>query len=82
MEVSSLGYKTRVWDLLKENQINTREDDDLMQSMQSILITFCFIVRFQELFNILYDEKVDCKLVKSNLIDERVLNWNRINGKL
>ena len=39
-------------------------------------------MRFQELFNILFDERIDCKLVKSNLLHERVLNWNRINGTL
>lgn len=41
----------------------------------------CSIVRFQELFNILYDEKIDCKLIRSNLLEDRMLNWNRINGK-
>lgn len=40
------------------------------------------LVRFQELFNILYDERIDCKLVRSNLLEDRMLNWNRINGKL
>lgn len=39
------------------------------------------LVRFQELFNILYDERLDCKLVRSNLVEDRMLNWNRINGK-
>ena len=39
-------------------------------------------IRFQELFNILFDEKVDCRLVKSNLVDDRMLNWNRINAQI
>ena len=39
------------------------------------------IVRFQDLFNILYDERLDCKLIRSNLVEDRMLNWNRINGK-
>lgn len=39
------------------------------------------VVRFQELFNILFDEKIDCKLVKSALVEDRMLNWNRLNGK-
>ena len=30
----------------------------------------------------MYDEKVDCKLVKSALVDDRVLNWNRINASI
>ena len=42
---------------------------------------------FQELFNILYDEKIDCCLTGSkdgpnpNLpYETRVLNWNKINA--
>ena len=45
------------------------------------LDTTLSIVRFQELFNILYDERIDCKLIRSNLLEDRMLNWNRINGK-
>lgn len=41
-----------------------------------------FIVRFQQLFNVLYDERIDCKLEKSALLEQRMLNWNKINGKL
>lgn len=39
------------------------------------------IVRFQQLFNILYDERIDCKLEKTALLEQRMLNWNKINGK-
>jgi len=39
-----------------------------------------FIVLFQALFNILYDEKIDCKLEKSTLVETKMLNWNKING--
>ena len=46
-----------------------------------IILIHCSIVRFQELFNILYDERIDCKLIRSNLLEDRMLNWNRINGK-
>lgn len=35
---------------------------------------------FLKLFNILYEESIDCKLVKSNLVDDKILNWNRINA--
>ena len=28
----------------------------------------------------MYEEKIDCKLVKSNLVDDKLLNWNRINA--
>ena len=34
---------------------------------------------FQKLFNILYEEAIDCRLVKSKLEEDKILNWNRIN---
>ena len=37
---------------------------------------------FQTLFNILYEENIDCRLVKSVLFDEKLLNWNRINAQI
>ena len=36
--------------------------------------------RFQLLFNLMYDEKIDCKLFPSALVEDRLLNWNRINS--
>ncbi len=46
------------------------------------LVNICLaLVRFQELFNILFDERIDCKLVRSYILEDRMLNWNRINGK-
>lgn len=30
----------------------------------------------------MYDEKIDCKLKPSALMEDRLLNWNRINCKL
>ena len=39
-----------------------------------------FLVLFQTFFNILYEEKVDCKLKQSALVEDRMLNWNRINA--
>lgn len=41
---------------------------------------YLFVVLFQAFFNILYEESIDCKLVKSTLVDDKVLNWNRINA--
>ncbi len=38
-------------------------------------------VLFQLLFNLMYDEKIDCKLKPSALVEDRLLNWNRINCK-
>jgi hypothetical protein len=40
------------------------------------------IVLFEKLFNILYDERVDCKLVKSTLVDVKMQNWNKINATI
>ena len=37
-------------------------------------------IAFQAVFNILFDEKMDCKLIQSELLDDRLLNWNRINS--
>ncbi len=37
-------------------------------------------ILFEQLFNILYDEKIDCKLKPSALIDDRLNNWSRINA--
>ena len=35
---------------------------------------------FQALFNILYEENINCRLSTSTLVDDRMLNWNRINA--
>ena len=43
-------------------------------------------VLFQELFNILYDERIDCCLAEAPQVgmalklEERILNWNKINA--
>lgn len=37
-------------------------------------------ILFQHVFNILFDEQIDCKLRSSELIEDRMLNWNRINS--
>ena len=38
-------------------------------------------ILFQTIFNILYDEKIDCRLTPSASVDHRLANWNRINSK-
>ena len=38
-----------------------------------------FIVRFVELFNLLFDEQIDLKLTTQTLVDARMANWNKIN---
>ena len=41
-----------------------------------------WVVLFQHLFNILNEESVNCLLKKSNLYEDRLLNWNRINSAI
>ena len=40
---------------------------------------FLLSVLFQKLFNILYEENINCRLSTKNSIEEKTLNWNRIN---
>jgi hypothetical protein len=40
------------------------------------------IVLYEKLFNILYDERIDCKLIKSPLMDVKIQNWNKINASI
>ena len=40
------------------------------------------IALFQTLFNILYEENIDCKLSTSVLPEDKLLNWNRLNAKI
>ena len=44
-------------------------------------LTLC-IVLFEALFNILYEERINCHLVKSEIVEDRLLNWNRINASI
>jgi hypothetical protein len=30
----------------------------------------------------MYDEKIDCRLIPSSNVDDRIANWNRINSKI
>ncbi len=36
-------------------------------------------ILFERLFNIMYDEKINCRLSKSVLFEDKVHNWSRIN---
>ena len=38
-------------------------------------------IMFELLFNIMYEEKINCNLSPSALVEDRILNWNRINCK-
>ena len=42
---------------------------------------FLSVVLFERLFNLVFDEKIDCRLKPSALVEERILNWSRINCK-
>ena len=37
---------------------------------------------FQTMFNILYEENINCRIVKSTLVDDKMLNWNRLNAQI
>lgn len=39
-------------------------------------------ILFQQLFNLMYDEHINCNLKPSALVDDRLLNWNRINSMI
>ncbi len=52
-----------------------------LQPSMTFLILLSLVL-FEKLFNILYDEKVDCKLIKSPLMDVKVQNWNKINASI
>ena len=34
------------------------------------------------MFNILYDENINCRIVKSALVEDKLLNWNRLNAQI
>ena len=36
-------------------------------------------ILFERLFNAVYDEKINCGLRTSALVEDRLLNWNKIN---
>lgn len=37
--------------------------------------------RFQRLFNLIFDEQLDCGIEKSDYESENFENWKKINGK-
>ena len=38
-------------------------------------------ILFEKLFNIIYDEQINCRLTPSALFEDRLRNWSRINRK-
>ena len=38
-------------------------------------------ILFEKLFNIVYDEKINCNLTPSAVFEVRLNNWSRINRK-
>ena len=45
-------------------------------------LTIFSLVLFEALFNILYEERINCHLVNSAITEDRLLNWNRINASI
>jgi len=39
-------------------------------------------ILFERLYNLVYDEKINCKLQTSGDPNIRILNWNRINSMI
>ena len=37
-------------------------------------------ILFERLFNIMYDEKINCRLTPTAVFEDRLLNWSRINS--
>ena len=50
--------------------------------VQKFAVEFCDGILFERLFNLVYDEKIDCKLKTSALVEDRLLNWNKINSNI
>lgn len=36
-------------------------------------------IMYQRFFNALFDEELNCRLSKSELTEDRLINWNKIN---
>jgi hypothetical protein len=39
-------------------------------------------IQFQRVFNIMFDESIDCRLSPSALMDDRLINWSKINATI
>ena len=50
-----------------------------LSPVKKFAVEFADGILFQTLFNIIYDEQINCKLISSADIDIRMTNWNRIN---
>ena len=50
--------------------------------VRQFALEFADGIIFQRVFNILFDEKIDCKLVPSPNFDTRLANWSRINSMI
>jgi hypothetical protein len=50
--------------------------------VQNFASEFADGIIFQRVFNIMFDENIDCRLHPSALVDDRLLNWSRINSTI
>ena len=51
-------------------------------AVKSFAKEFADGVQFQLLFNLVYDEQIDCKIKPTTVPEDRLLNWNRINTNI
>lgn len=71
---------TRVKEILRiVNLIFTTKGRPIVKSIST---DFADGTRFLELFNILFDEKMDLKLSKDGTLDMKTHNWNKINASI
>ena len=61
------------------NQILSRKG---LGPVKNLAAEFSDGILFQALFNILYESSVNCHLSTSKLVEDKVLNWNRINATI
>ena len=51
------------------------------KAIQNFAGEFTDATKFQRLFNIMFDEKLDCGIQATDIESECVENWRKINGK-
>jgi len=52
------------------------------QTVKNFPREFCDGILFELLFNLVYDEKIDCRLRTSAIFEDRLHNWNKINNTI
>ena len=52
-----------------------------MPQVKKFASEFADGILFQKLFNLIYDENINCRLAPSALAEDRLLNWSKVNRK-